>query len=675
MSALTPTLTSRSDFEKTPQGIQQLWITELAAAKKDQEKWRKAGERITKVFLDERGEEQSVIDMLRSGTRLNVFSANIITLRALLFGNVPRVDVGRRYQDSDDDDARVASEIMERSLNADIGEQFSFGIGQALDDRLLVGFGCARVAYEADFETIQHEAIMLGEREVAPAFEEEVKHNEAAPVYYYNWRDVLWSPARTWDEVRWIAFRNYLTRDECKARFGDKIGEAMPLGTSKRKAADAGIQFDPWQKSEVWEVWDRTIKKVIWMCEGMDVICDMKPNTLSLKGFFPCPKFMLANPTSKAYLPRADYILAQDQYNELNDCSRRITMLQKALKVVGVYDKSADGIQRMLNEATENTLIPVDSWAMFAEKGGIKGQVDWLPLDQVVAALTALRDYRSELVNLLYQVTGMSDILRGATQAGETATAQSIKAKFASVRVQAQQDEFARFATDLQKLRAEVMILHFSDEALVKQANMEFTPDQQHVPGALKLLREKDVFRIAIKSEQLAMQDMAALRQEKTEFVQGLSGFITAAAPLVQAHPAAAPTLLELLKWAMSGFKGASTAESILDSAIASLQQNPPQQPPDPAKQKADEQQAKTQAGMQVEKMKQQGKQVEIGANLQADLTRVQAETGAELQKQKAQFIFDTHAANRDAINQSQEAQRTEGVAATTAVTSKRPSQ
>jgi hypothetical protein len=203
---------------------------------------------------------------------------------------------------------------------------------------------------------------------------------------------------------------------------------------------------------------------------------------------------------------------------------------------------------------------------------------------------------------------------------------------------------------------------------------MEFTPDQQHVPAALKLLREKDVFRIAIKSEQLAMQDMAALRQEKTEFIQGLSGFITASAPLVQQHPAAAPTLLELLKWGMSGFKGASTAESILDSAIASLQQNPPQAPPDPAAAKAKESEAKTQATIGVEKMKQGGKQQEIAANLQADLTRVNAETGAELKKQAAQFAFDTHTANLDAMNASQQSQRDAGVRATEAATkNKRP--
>jgi hypothetical protein len=165
------------------------------------------------------------------------------------------------------------------------------------------------------------------------------------------------------------------------------------------------------------------------------------------------------------------------------------------------------------------------------------------------------------------------------------------------------------------------------------------------------------------------MQDMAALRQEKTEFVQGLSGFITASAPLVQQHPAAAPVLLELLKWAMSGFRGASTAESILDQAIASLQQNPPPAPQDPNAQKAKEQEMKSKASVEVEKMKQGGKQQEIQANLQADLTRVNAETGAELKKQAAQFTFDTHAATR----QAQHDQQQEGVRAANKVTERGP--
>ena len=643
---------SKTDFEDTPQGLQKRWLTELQAGKKAAKKWQEAGRKITKVFLDERTDDP----FGHASARLNVFSANISTLRAMLYGNVPRVEVGRRYDDANDDAARVAAEMLERLANNDVGKQFSYGIGQALDDRLLVGIGVARVAYEADFETIQHDPITemdeFGEeRELAPGYEEEHKTFEAAPIYYLNWRDVCWSPARTWDEVRWIGFRNYLTRDQCVERFGDTIGNAIPLGTQKRTTLKGGIEDDPWQKAEVWEIWCREEQAVYWLSEGMDVICDAKEDPLGLSGFFPCPQFMLANVTSQQYAPRADYILAQDQYEELNNVTSRIVMLEKAIKVVGVYDKSADGVQRMLNEGADNTLIPVDNWAMFAEKGGIKGQVDWLPIEEVAKALQILRDYRTELVNLLYQVTGMSDILRGSTQQGETATAQSIKAKFASVRVQALQDDFARFATDLQKLRIEVMAKHFDDESLVKESNMQASTDAQYIPQALELIRNQDAFRIAVKSEQLAMQDMAALRSEKQEFIQGLSQFLTAAQPLIDKHPASAPTLLEMLKWAMAGFKGSSTIEGVLDQAISQLQQNPPQPPPDPNKQKAEAalaaQKMKLQGDAQREQIKTQGKGQEIQMQTQSDLVKIKAETQAELAKQQAQFAFDSRESQR----------------------------
>lgn len=673
MSEVHSAIESKADFEATPEGMQKRWLTELAAAKKAAKKWQDNAKRITKVYLDERDLERE----LRGASRLNLFSANVNTLRAMMFGQVPRVEVSRRFDDADDDEARVAGEILERGLNSDIGEQFSWAIGQALDDRLLVGFGQGRVRYEADFETIQHPAIEVetgeveqgedGEdvpvmRELAPAYEEERKTFEAAPVDYVNWRDVLWSPARTWHEVRWWAFRSYLTRDACVKRFGKKIGRAIPLGkANSRSEARAGIPNDPWQRAEVWEIWSIEDKKVYWVVEGMSVICDAKPDTLKLRGFFPCPKPLLANITSAKYEPRADYLLAQDQYEDINELTTRIRMLVRACKVVGAYDKACTGLQRMLNEGTENEMIPVDSWAAFAEKGGLKGSTDWLPIEQVGKVIAMLVEQRRSLIELLFQATGMSDILRGASVAGETATAQSIKAKFASVRVQTQQDDFARFASDLQRLRAEVMCIHFDDENLITQSNMDRSKDAHLIPGALAVLRDDfALFRMQIKSEQLAAQDMAALRAEKAEYIQGLAAFLTAAQPMVEKFPEAAPVLLEMLKWGMAGFKGASTIEGVLDQAIAQLQQNPPKPPTDPNAGKQQAMQAKVAGDMQREKMRSAGKQQEISANLQADLTRIGAETKAEIGKQAAQAAFDTQAMQRqagiDAVNTTIEA-------------------
>ena len=92
----------------------------------------------------------------------------------------------------------------------------------------------------------------------------------------------------------------------------------------------------------------------------------------NLDHFEPCPRPMFANLTTTNCRPKPDFAMLQDQYSELDETNNRISLLVIACKVVGVYDRSAEGIQRMLLEGYDNTLIPVDNWAMFAEKGGVK---------------------------------------------------------------------------------------------------------------------------------------------------------------------------------------------------------------------------------------------------------------------------------------------------------------
>jgi hypothetical protein len=86
-------------------------------------------------------------------------------------------------------------------------------------------------------------------------------------------------------------------------------------------------------------------------------------------------------------VPVADFSLYQDQAEEIDMLTNRIGMLVEAVKVVGVYDANQPSVQRMLSEGANNTLIPVDTWAAFAEKGGLKGVVDFLPLESVLQAL------------------------------------------------------------------------------------------------------------------------------------------------------------------------------------------------------------------------------------------------------------------------------------------------
>jgi hypothetical protein len=199
-----------------------------------------------------------------------------------------------------------------------------------------------------------------------------------------------------------------------------------------------------------------------------------------------------------------------------------------------------DGIKRLLEEKGRNVLYPVDAWAAFAEKGGIKGAVDWLPLDQIVGALDKLRECRTEKIGLLYQVTGMSDIMRGQASQQTTATEQAIKARFASVRVQSMQDEFARFCSDVQKIKAEIISKHFEPQTIIDRSNVMRTPDAQLAGPAVELIKSQfSDYRITVNPDSVSLTDFAALKQERGEFAQTIATYFQGMMPLIQMAGAA----------------------------------------------------------------------------------------------------------------------------------------
>ena len=658
----TPSIESESDYPDTKEGKADLWLDELNASTKMLKKFKKTGDKIVRRFLGNHG---GTLDHSEDATsRLNLFHSNVTTVQATMFGQIPKIDVSRRYSDPNDDAARVAATMMERLLNLDltnIAEDYDAVMRATLQDRLLAGLGTARVRY--DMQTAEVD----GEEQVI---------SESAPLDYVYWGDVLWSWARNWADVRWVGFKNYLTKDEIREKFGDHAAENISLKNQQTSADDEknssggdGQDSDSaWLKGEIWEIWDKQKREVVWVAQGYDKILKTQDDPLKLKNFFPCPPFFLANPTTQLYMPTADFTLSQDLYNEIDLLQQRITVITSAVKVVGVYNASADNLSQMFQNGMDNKLIPVDNWALFGENGGIAGQVEWIPIADVVNALDKLRELRAENISLLQQVTGMSDVSRGALDNQYEGVGQTqIKAQMGSVRMTALQDQFARFASGLMSLKAEVISRHFSPRTIVQMANMEFSTDREIIPAALELIKQPDKakLRIDIRPEAIAMEDLAAIKSERTEFITALATFMQSAAPMMEADPASKPFLLQMLQWTMAGFKGSYEIEGILDKAIeASMQQAEAQKDqPSPEEQAQQQQQqmaeqkvqmemqkiqAKAQADMQIRDQDlqadmqtnmaaHQAKMAEIQASLEAKLTEIQAKMQSDVLTEKQQ--------------------------------------
>jgi len=427
---------------------------------------------------------------------------------------------------------------------------------------------------------------------------------------------------------------------------------------------------DAWMRAEVWEIWNKADKKVYWWNKDHDKILDTKEDPLGLTGFFPCPEPMSANVTTTAYMPIPDFKMSEDLYNEIDRLETRIAKITEAVKVVGVYDSGAEEVKRIMTEASENELVPVSNWSLLAEKGGLQGVIDWMPVQEIAGVLQQLIQRRNDAKSLLYEINGLSDIMRGAQATGGavSATERQLEARFASVRVQALQDEFSKYATDLIRLRAEIVALHFQPQSIVDQSNMANSFDANLIPQAIQLIKQdmQLVWRIEVKPESVAMVDYAQLRDDRTSYITGLATFLQSAAPLVAQDPAAAPMLLEMLKWGLAGFKGSQEVEGVLDQAIQQMQQK--QKEGGQEQEKPDPEQIKAQAAQQLQQMKQQGEVQKIQAQAQqkqqdhqidmehlqhtsqARLQEIKAEGEAKLAIEKAQALFNVEEERNETI-------------------------
>jgi hypothetical protein len=368
----------------------------------------------------------------------------------------------------------------------------------------------------------------------------------------------------------------------------------------------------------------------------MPEIIDERDDPLGLEGFFPCPKPLYATTTSDTLVPVPDFVLYQDQAMELDILSDRIDGLVKALRVRGVYDSSQPALQRLMTEGDNNALIPVDKWMAFSEKGGLKGSIDLLPLDTLANALLQCYRAREDIKSQIYEITGISDIIRGTSFASETATAQQIKGQYAGLRLRSMQEDVALFASELIRLKAQVMCMKYQPETILAYAAaQQMTPaDQQLIPQALELLRNKPLrnFRVDIAADSLVMLDENQNKQDRMQFLQAFGGFLAQALPVGQASPQMVPMMMELLRFGMQAFKAARPIEGQIDATLQQLAQAAQQQPPEEQGKQA-ELQAKGQLESSKMQMQSALKQAEMQHALQMEQMKNQAKMAMEQQK------------------------------------------
>lgn len=486
------------------------------------EKWRAAREKIRETYAYENsaGSKTRKYQLLWSNTEI---------MRGATYVKPPKAEIIRRYRDKDDT-ARVAGMMVERCVNYTFdAEDYDGVFKQVRDDFLLDARGVARVVYEPVMEKValdddgldaadvegadaerEHEEAEAEDAGDAPA--DEILTFERVKLEHVEPDDFVTNPARKWSEVKICCFRSYLDRDELVKRFGEEIGGAIPL-TSKGDTRDGRINpGDPVEeKAEVWEIWDKPENKVRWVAAGYAETLDEGEPYLKFEHFFPCPKPAYGTLSKATLAPRPDYIFYQDQAEEVNALTARIASLQDSLKIVGFYPGGPKGegvpeVERAVRPGVENRMIAVMGWDNFTTKGGGKVPVIFLPVAEVAQVLEGCVKLRQQLIDDVNQIYGLSDIMRGDGDAGETATAQRIKGQYGSLRIRTRQAELARFCRDVTRLVAEVVSNHFQPETIMSMANMPLPTDAD-----VQAQMAAEAMQQAVAAHAQAVQQQAAM--------------------------------------------------------------------------------------------------------------------------------------------------------------------
>ena len=635
------------------------WDSELRSAEKTTERWRKDAARIADRFsLEKRTHNSGLYEGSTAGD-FNVLASNIATMMPAVFGREPIPMVFRRHADRDPV-GRIAAQILERALKTELEhDYFEDTMKSVTQDVLLCGRGVTWVRFEPHFAEVPVAPIPeMGGVTAEPTTEERLVGARTV-MEYILWPNFLHSPKSSWAEVKkdgWVARMVLMTRDQGLERFGE-IFEDVPLGEMAEGMEDREVSSEMKEaigRAKVWEIRDALGKKAIWMCrEYKDKLLDVQDDPLGLDEFFPCPMPAYGTKDNRKLVPIPDYLQYEKLADEMDDQTRRISVLTSALRAAGAYDSNLEGLGRLLNdnENDDNVMIPITNWEA-VQNGDINQHISWMPLKEIAETLISLYDARDRTKDVMYEVSGMADIMRGSVDPREKLGQSRLKAQFGSQRLEAKVKVVEACARDTLAIKAEIMAEHYPDWLLRELSGFDFMPEvtlmkqdpqKAHLvevlfQNAIKLLKDERMrgFRLDVETNSTILADDDEEKGRRIEALSAIGDFIERAMPLITQVPESAPMLLDALMFTIRSFRGGRQLEASIESFVDQVKQKLQQQAeqpeqPDPAQQAAEAEAQASQQKMQAETQLVQTKgQTEIAvtqAKAQADMQTTQAQS------------------------------------------------
>jgi hypothetical protein len=416
-----------------------------------------------------------------------------------------------------------------------------------------------------------------------------------APLCY---NEVLHTPeAKTEAEIVDRAFYFCISKEDAEKKFEFQEGTSIPWKTNKAYSSDdededRDVSDLPGKYLEGWEIWSKVTNKVYWVCESYreDFLREPVEDPYHLRGFFPAAPFVIGSKPSKSLYPTPVWVHLRPTAAQLNLMYSRVFSLIGAVRRRALVDGTNPEVLIALTQLDSNEFITVQNLQNIVEKGGLGNLIMYLPVQELVQAITELNTMTDLFKTNFYEWMGLPDIMRAASDPVESLGAQELKQGNASDRFRKNRKAIQDLARNALEMMVDLALGVFDDQKIFMIAGGEFLQEEQKAafPQALALLRDDESrnIRIDIETDSTNFIDEQWAQQQRNTVANTVVTGLQKVSELSQTAPMFVPVALRTLLVTLSGITGGKDFEEGIKKAVGDLvkqaEQPPPQGPPPP---------------------------------------------------------------------------------------------
>lgn len=525
------------------------WNDEVERSLKREKKFRDEA----KLYID-------IYEGKKDDTSFNILYANTETLSPAIYNSAPRPDTRPRARQSTpvaDAAAGLVDAYLIEFIDHGDARYCSYDdtIRTALDQSLVPGRGSARFHYRA--------TVAKDEEGNPTKVKDEIVYAEPL-----DWDKFCYGYAKSWKAVPWVCFIHSFTRDQAVQELGGDEAKLLKFTNreddGERKSEEEGSE----PTATVYEIWDKESRKVFMVAPGVkEYIKKPYDDPYKLLGFFPMQEPLMFGKGISALLPIPLYRIYRKQAEELNRVSERIIKLTEGLKVRGAYDSQVEQLKQIL-EQQDNEMVALQYLNSAGQAARLDNAIWLVPIENHIKVLKELLVHRMQIKQVIYEIMGIADIMRGASNASETLGAQEIKNRWGTLRLKKLQSRCATWVRDGLRIATELAFTKLGPDTLrmmtgstlpgatelqqmeqtlaaFQASGQQMTPQMQEMVDQMALpafeecleLLKNDIYRkFQVDIETNSTIDVEATEDKESiaEFMNAMAQFLSGVAPLVE---------------------------------------------------------------------------------------------------------------------------------------------